>query len=127
MAAAREVAAERILYLGLRLTSDVLGAGLPAQLEAGVRRDGTVAKLAAHIKDRLAAREPLEIGVFERAMFSMRMRAGLLAGAAYLLRLSLSPTEDDWNPGTEGNRPAFIDAVRRPLRLAKKHGRRSSN
>lgn len=125
--AAREVGAERILVLGLRLASDVLGAQLPAQLETSVQSDRTVAKLAAQIKNRLALRGPREIGVVERAVFRMRMRGGLFAGAAYLLRLSLSPTEDDWTPGKEGNRPAFMDAVVRPLRLAKKHSRRANN
>jgi hypothetical protein len=55
------------------------------------------------------------------------MRGGLFAGMAYLLRLSLSPTEEDWTSGKEGNRPAVFDAISRPLRLAKKHARRSSN
>jgi hypothetical protein len=127
MAAAREVGAERILRLGLRLASDVLGAQLPAQLETSVQADRTVAKLAAQIKNRLASREPREIGVIERAIFRMRMRGGLLAGAAYLLRLSLSPTEEDWTPGKEADSPALMDALSRPLRLAKKHGRRSND
>jgi hypothetical protein len=127
MAAAREVGAERILRLGLRLASDVLGAQSPAQLETSVQSDRTVAKLAAQIKNHLASREPREIGVMERAIFRIRMRGGFFAGAAYLLRLSLSPTEEDWAPGKEGNRPAFIDAVGRPLRLARKHSRRSND
>jgi predicted component of type VI protein secretion system len=127
MAAAREVGAERILRLGLRLAADVLGAQLPAQPDASVQSDRTVAKLASQIQNRLVLYEPREIGVMERAAFRMRMRGGLFAGAAYLLRLSLSPTEEDWTQGKEGNRPAFIDAVGRPLRLAKKHSRRSNN
>jgi len=127
MAAAREVGAERILLLGLRLASDVLDAQLPAQLETSVRSDRTVAKLAAQIQNRLASSEPREVGVMERAAFRMRMRGGLLAGAAYLLRLSLSPTEEDWTLGREGSRPVFMDAIKRPLRLAKKHSRRSND
>jgi len=127
MAVAREVGAERILRLGLRLASDVLGAELPAQLEASIRSDRTVARLAAQVQTRLVSCEPREIGILQRAAFRVRMRGGLFAGAAYLLRLSLSPTEEDWTPGKEGNRPAFLDAIRRPLRLAKKHRRRSTN
>lgn len=125
MAVARDVGAERILYLALKLATDVLGSQLPAQLETIVQSDRTVATLAAQIKNRLASNEPPEIGVLERAIFRMKMRGGLLAGAAYLLRLSLSPTEEDWTPGREGNRSALIEAVGRPLRLAKKHSRRS--
>jgi hypothetical protein len=124
MAAAREVGAERILRLGLRLALDLLRAELPAQVEATVRSNHTVSKLAAQIESRLAFQEPRGIGILQRAAFRVRMRGGLLAGAAYLLRLSLSPTEEDWTPGKEGNRPALLDAINRPLRLAKKHSRR---
>jgi len=127
MAAAREVGAERILRLGLCLASALLGAQLPAELEASIQSDRTVAKLTAQIQNRLASRKPREIGVMERAMFRMRMRGGLFAGATYLLRLSLSPTEEDWTPGAEGSRPAFMDTIGRPLRLAKKHSRRPNN
>jgi hypothetical protein len=126
MAAAREVGAGRILRLGLRLALDLLGAELPAQVEANVRSDHAVSKLAAQVESRLAFHEPRGIGILERAAFRVRMRGGLLAGAAYLLRLSLSPTEEDWTPGKEGNRPALLDAINRPLRLAKKHRRRSN-
>jgi hypothetical protein len=126
VAAAREVGAERILRLGLRLALDLLGAELPAQVEAKVRFDRAVSKLAAQIESRLAFHEPQGIGILQRAAFRVRMRGGLLAGAAYLLRLSLSPTEEDWTPGKEGNRHALLDAINRPLRLAKKHRRRSN-
>ena len=127
MAAARDVGLERILRPGLRLASDVLGAELPPRLKASVLSDSVVLRLAAQIKSRLASREHREIGILQRAAFRMRMRGGLLAGAAYLLRLSLSPTKEDWPPGKEGNRPAVLDAIGRPLRLARKHGRRSKD
>jgi hypothetical protein len=126
-AAAREVGAERMLRLGLHLASDVLGAALPKQVEASVRSDRAVSQLAAQIESRLASREPHNIGIWQRAAFRVRMRGGLLAGAAYLLRLSLSPTEEDWTPGKEGNRSAFLDAISRPLRLARKHRRRANS
>lgn len=124
---AHEVGGERILRLGLRLASDVLGTELPVQVEANVRSDRAVSKLAAQIESCLASREPRSIGILQRAAFRVRMRGGLLAGAAYLLRLSLSPTEEDWTPGKEGNRTAFLDAISRPLRLARKHRRRSNS
>ena len=127
MAAAREVGAERILRLGLRLASDVLGAELPARVEAQARSDRGVSALAAQIESRLASREPRGIRILQRAAFRIRMRGGMLAGAAYLLRLSLSPTEEDWTPGKEAKRPAVLDAISRPLRLARKHHRRSNS
>jgi hypothetical protein len=126
-AVAREVGAERILRLGLRIACDELGAELPEQVEADVRSDRAVTNLAAQIESRLASREPRALGIMQRAAFRIRMRGGFLPGAAYLLRLSLSPTEEDWTPGKEGNRPAFLGAISRLLRLARKHSRRSNN
>src|SRR5712664_1280188 len=127
VAVAREVGAERILRLGLRLASDVLGADLPVHLEPFKRSDGAVSRLAAQITSRLASPEPRDIGILQRAAFRVRMRGGLLPGAAYLFRLLLSPTEEDWTAGKEGNRPALLDAISRPFRLARKHSRRSDN
>ena len=127
LAIAREVGAERMLRLGLRLASDMLGAELTVHVNADVSLDPSVAKLAAQITSRLVSREPHAIGILQRAIFRIRMRGGFFQGAAYLLRLLLSPTEEDWTLGKEGSRPAFLDAISRPLRLAKKHGRRPGN
>jgi hypothetical protein len=126
LAVANEVGAQRIPRLGLRLAADLLGAELPSQLAASVRSDRTVAKLAAQIESRLVHPELHEIGILQRAAFRVRMRDSLLPGLAYLLRLSLSPTEEDWTPGKEGERSAFMDAISRPFRLARKHSRPSS-
>jgi hypothetical protein len=123
-AMAKEVGAERMLFLGLRLAADILGAELPAQVQAKIDSDRTAAKLAAQIERRLVLQET-EIGLLQRAVFRVRMRGNLMAGTSYLLRLSLSSTEEDWTPAKAGNRPAFVEAITRPLRLAKKHSRRS--
>jgi hypothetical protein len=123
LAAAREVGAERILFLGLRLATDVLGARLPAPIESAVQSDRTAANLAARVIKHLGPTAAPEIGLVQRALFRIKMRGGFFAGAAYLLRLSLSPTEEDWTPGSAASRPALLDAIRRPLRLARKHRR----
>ncbi len=126
LAVANEVGAQRMLRLGLRLAADLLGAELPAHLAATVQSDRAAAKLAAQIESRLAHRELHEIGIFQRAAFRVRMRGGFLPGLAYLLRLSLTPTEEDWTSGNEGDRRPLVDAISRPIRLARKHSRPSS-
>jgi len=123
LAVTNEAGAERILYLGLRLAADLLGAELPAHLKPAVQSDRAVARLAAQIERCLVHPELHEIGIVQRAAFRIQMRGSFFPGLAYLLRLSLTPTEEDWTPGKEGNRPPFIDAISRPFRLAKKHGR----
>jgi hypothetical protein len=126
LAVVDEAGAERILHLGLRLAADLLDAELPPHLKAAVQSDRTVAKLAAQIESRLAHPELHDIGILQRAAFRVQMRGGLVPGLAYLLRLSLTPTEEDWSPEEEGNNSSLMDAISRPLRLAKKHSRRSS-
>jgi hypothetical protein len=126
LAVANEVGAQRILHLGLRLAADLLGAELPAHLKAAVQSDRTVAKLAGQIEGRLVHPELHDIGILQRAAFRVQMRGGLVPGLAYLLRLSLTPTEEDWSPEEEGNHSALMDAISRPVRLARKHSRRSS-
>jgi hypothetical protein len=126
IAVAREVGAERMLRLGLRLASDVLGTELAAQMQASVQSDRTVAKPAAQIESKLALCQRYDLGVLPRALFRIRMRGNFFEGLAYLLRLSLSPTEEDWVLEGEANRPVFLEAIRRPFRLAKKHSRRPS-
>ena len=48
---------------------------------------------------------------------------GGMRGTAYLVRLSLSPTEEDWTDGAEEDSSWIPDALRRPFRLARKYGR----
>lgn len=121
--AAHEVGAESILHLGLRLAMDATGVALPDQIAAQVRADSTAARLAAQIAKRLAAADTRKIGIMERAAFRVKMRGGFWDGLAYLLWLSLSPTEEDWVPGAETQRSWLRDALARPVRLARKHSR----
>ncbi|HKN76745.1 MAG TPA: nucleotidyltransferase family protein [Candidatus Acidoferrum sp.] len=120
--ATEEVGGERMLYVGLRLAADVLGARLPEKVAELVRSDRAVGRLAGQIVQWLPAAGSEPPGIFERATFRMRMRGGVFSGAAYLFRLSFSPTEEDWVEGAEDKRHWFLDALGRPFRLARKYG-----
>ena len=120
---AKEVKAERMLHIGLRLATDLLGARPPDAVLATVRRDAGATKLAACVRTWLTSTTATLPTLFERAVFRLRMRGGVLAAPAYLLRLSLSPTEDDWQADGDISREHLLDALRRPFRLARKYGR----
>jgi hypothetical protein len=122
---AQAVGAERMLHTGLRLAADLLRAKLPDKVQAKVQADVMAARLAEQTRKWLPAAGYAPPGLFERALFRMRMRGGMLSAPAYLLRLSLSPTEEDWMVGADAEvkRHGFLDAVRRPFRLARKYGR----
>jgi hypothetical protein len=121
--AAQEVAAQRMVQAALGLAANLLDAPLPQQIAAAVRADSAVAPLVKQITRWLPAAGSAPPGVLERALFRIRMRGGFGAGIPYLLRLSLSPTEEDWVSGEEHKRHWFLDALGRPFRLAKKYGR----
>ncbi len=123
-ASARAVGAEHLLHTGLRLAADVLHAPLPQKVAAAVQKDAVAAKLVARILRWLPAAGYAPPGLFERATFRMRMRGGLLAAPAYLLRLSFSLTEEDWQTGGKISHSRLLDVLRRPLRLARKYSRR---
>ncbi len=124
---AKKVGAERMVHTGLRLAVDVLHARLPDAVLAAVQADVGARKLAACVRTWLAAAGNASPSIVARAAFRLRMRGSGIFAPAYLLRLSLSPTEEDWKRGAEEARPGLLDALRRPFRLARKYGRGSKS
>ncbi|GAC1671220.1 MAG: hypothetical protein PVS2B2_02420 [Candidatus Acidiferrum sp.] len=122
-AAADEVGAGHMLHAGLQLASTLLKTPLPAKIAAKVRGDGAARRIAEQVVQWLPAAGTVTPSLLQRALFRMRMRGGLFSALAYLLRLSLSPTEDDWGNGAKGEGHWLLDALRRPFRLARKYGR----
>jgi hypothetical protein len=112
-----------MLLSGLRLSSDLLGASLPQMIEASLRQDKAVASLAKQIAGWVPAAGHQVPGALARARLRMQMRGGLFAGPIYLLRLALSPTEDDWADEEASHGGRLLEIVRRPFRLSQKYGK----
>jgi hypothetical protein len=117
------VGAKCMLHTGLRLAADLLHTPLPQKVSARVETDLAAAKLVQGVLIWLPAAGYQPPGLFKRAAFRLRMRGGLISAPAYLLRLLLSPTEEDWQEGSEETQHRFLDILRRPFRLARKYGR----
>jgi hypothetical protein len=117
--AARDVGAERMLHLGLQLAKDLLQVPVPAAMRAAVSQDKAIKRLADQVMRWLPQVGLADPPLRERVFFRMGMRGGGIRGALYLLRLSLSPTEEDWVEGTEEKGSWIWDAMRRPFRLLK--------
>jgi hypothetical protein len=92
---AKEVGAERMLRVGLQLGASVLDVKLPDAMVEEVECDGMAKKLCRQVARWLPLAGYSPPALLERAMFRMNMAGGGIAGAGYLLRLSLSPTEED--------------------------------
>ena len=124
---ARQVGAERMLCLGLLLATETLQVKLPGEIERVIRSDQGAQRLAAEITRRLPSGRFARRTLLERASFRVRMRGALLPGLSYLLRLTLSPTEEDWTGNGRKEKIGLFTALRRPLRLARKYRREGSD
>jgi hypothetical protein len=127
---ARDVGAETMLHGGLLLAADVLQTSLPQQVMQRAKADSAALAMTRQVLEWLPqageARPDFQRGLLPRAFFRMRMRGGAAAGIAYFLRLLFSPTEEDWNAGG-GTSRGIADTLKRPFRLARKHGSGEKN
>jgi hypothetical protein len=120
---AREVDAQRMLRLALLLAKEVAGATLPAPAQIDAESDAGAVHMARQIASRLPHADNQPMSLLSRAFFRVKMRGGGFPGLTYLLRLSLSPTEEDWLRDSEGEKQGVVSALGRPFRLARKYGR----
>jgi len=120
--AARDVGAERMVHVGLLLAESLLGVPVPAEMAAKTNADGVARQLVSQVKSWLPSAGYLPPPLYRRAMFRLKMGGGGLSGAVYLMRLSLSPTEEDWAEGREERGSRVWEAVKRPFRLMRKYG-----
>jgi hypothetical protein len=118
---ARAVGAERMLDTGLLLASNLLGASLPQSVRARLQSDRSASHLAAKIATWLPSAGQTPPGLFARALYRVRMRGSVVSGLGHLLRLTFSPTQEDWLAGVEKKHDGRFAALRRPVRLAKKY------
>jgi hypothetical protein len=122
-----EVGAERMVRVALLLSQRLLGVQVPAGMKDDVARDSECPRLVDQIEKWLPYAGTAAPSIGQRAWFRFRMRGSVLSGAAYLTRLSLSTTEDDWAGDAEAPTSRFAEMLRRPLRLARKYRRNSDS
>ena len=120
-AAARAIGAERMLHTGLLLAGSLLGAALPQNVQVSLQSDQSAWQLAAKTATWLPSAGQTQPGLFARALYRVRMRGSVVAGLGYLLRLTFSPTQEDWAAGVENEHGGRFAALRRPVRLARKY------
>ncbi len=133
MEQARTLGSTRILFLGLFLANDLLGAALPEEVLLKIQADSMVRTIAAQVCDRLfpkadapphVSENPLRI-LLENAIFHFRMRERLqdkLPYIFYLFQLAITPNESDL---ALLPLPAFLSSLYyllKPIRLASNYG-----
>jgi hypothetical protein len=123
VATARPAGAERMLNAGLLLAQTLLRAPLPDDVAQRVAADHNAAHLVKQISEWLPSAGQQLPGVTSRARYRMRMRGNSLEGLSYLLRLTFSPTQEDWSASGSDDPSDQFASLRRPFRLAKKYRR----
>jgi hypothetical protein len=116
---------ERILFLGLSLAKELLGAEPPAHLLNAIGGDPVVKALAAQVKDWLFSEEPVALDLGEREQFFMRLRehrADRFRVAFTQAKFYLAPTLRDQEalPLPESLRWSLY--LLRPVRLVRQYG-----
>jgi hypothetical protein len=122
MRRAESLGAARMLNAGLALATGLCDAPVPPAVQQRIEADRTASDAASEILTRLMSREYRPLDAAGRFNFRRRMLPETLAGWRYATRLSVIPSEDDWEmvrlPGLLS--PLYI--ALRPLRLLQKYG-----
>jgi hypothetical protein len=113
----------RMVLLGAGLAERLFYTPLPDEVADYLKRDPVARRLIDGICLRIFAAEPVELGVFSRFAFRVRMRGPLAHGLPYAVRLALMPTEFDRGGHARYLEPVY--ALLRPLRLARSYGWRT--
>jgi hypothetical protein len=118
---AEDVGASRMLRVGVQLAAELFSGKLPEAMALPIRQDSQVKVLCAQIARWLPYGQEKAPGVAARALYRAKLGGGGITGLVYLLRLTLSPTEDDWeSKGAES--PSWLwGTLRRPFRLTRKY------
>ena len=110
-----------MIRVALLLAQYFLRVPIPQAMKNQVAGDSTCPKLVHEIQSWLPYGGLAAPPLAERALFRFRMPGRYFVGAAYLTRLSFSPTEDDWSADAQVPRSRVAEVLGRPFRLAKKY------
>jgi len=122
---AAESSMKRILFLGLYLARDMLGAKVPDEITSKLENDSAIPSLAKEVCKRIFTETESLPGEAERFVFYLRMRENLKDKMEYCFRRLFTSTITDWSllrlPA-----PFFLFyRFLRPFRLVKKFGRQA--
>jgi len=120
---AEGVGADRMVRVALLLAERTLQAPIPAEMSTEIESDRACLRIVNKIESWLLYAGQQPPALLARALFRFQMRGRLLAGAGYLTRLTLSPTEEDWIEGSNERAASLRESLRRPFRLARKYRR----
>ena len=115
----------RILFLGLSLAKEMLGADIPNEVDKRLLEDRAIPPLAEEVQKQIFSVSENMLRESERFLLHLRMRENLKDKAAYCLGRLFTSTQNDW-PLLKLPTPLFpFYCLLRPFRLVKKFGRQA--
>lgn len=119
---AESAGCSRMLCLGLQLAVDTFGVEIPRLVRDRLEADRIAGELARSACARLLDPSSARLSAFDRFRFRRLLVPGFVPGTRYSLRLTLAPSEDDWEAFPLPALLSSIYPLLRPLRLLRKYG-----
>jgi hypothetical protein len=119
----QRLACERMLFLGLYLSWDMLHAPVPHEIQQRMYLSNVQA-LAMQVRRQLFADPDQPVEGFESSLFHLRVRERWRDGVRACQYLALAPTVADWTAFRVPSGFSFLYWIFRPLRVAFKYTRR---
>jgi Uncharacterised nucleotidyltransferase len=111
----------RMLYLGLFLANDLLGARIPKEILQNIRADPAVEPLANEVRARVFSPKFSSLTPSEVLRFHYRVRERARDGIRYCYYLTVPPTPAELASINVPDSLHFLYYLVRPVRLIKKH------
>ncbi len=120
LAHARQAHIERMLFVGVQLASDILGANLPQGVLHLARADSDVAELAKTVEARLSENSATEPSAIEACRMNLRMLDRSRDKIKFLSGILLTPGEAEWR---DFRLPPALYKLYYPYRLLRLFGK----
>lgn len=122
MERAKTSGCRRVLFLGLFLANDILGAPIPHEIRQKTQHDPPTARLAGQIKWRLFEGTLIVPGIWENTLLKLQLMDCVQERVSYCVHVLTAVTPADWSslPLPDFLFPLYY--ALRPMRLAGKYG-----
>jgi hypothetical protein len=111
----------RMLYLGLYLASELLGAKLPEEVTEQMRAEPSLKSLGGEVRRRFFVRDHQPYSPAEAMRFQFKVRERRLDALRGCYYVTIPPTPSDLTSIRLPNALSFLYYLLRPLRLIKKY------
>jgi hypothetical protein len=118
---AKELGAERILFLGLFLARQFFSTDLPDHVVKMIEQQPVVISLAREVSENLLREKSAVPGLRQRILFHVRAKERFTDRLRYCMRLVFTTTPVDWETLPLPASLSFLYPLLRPFRLAKKY------